>query len=133
MTWLTLALRIPALGLDESVRLLADDPELLEVARRYRGWLLSHISEKNLIARADSLIAQREICRTVEGNSYTPPRHRPQEGFSMLILRIPLRCGGDRELCATHRRYQGSLLYSELAGGKKERVARALLNGSKAP
>lgn len=133
MTWLTLALSIPAQGLDDSVQLLADDHELLEVARRYRGWLLSHIGEKNLIARADALIAQQEICRAVYGNSYTPPSHRPQQGFSMLILRIPLRCGGDRELCATYRRYYGSLLYSALAGGKRERVARALLRGPKTP
>ena len=131
MTRLTLALRIPAQGLDDSVQILADDTELLSVARRYRGWLLSHISEKNLIARADSLIAQQEICRAIAGDSYSPPHRQPSAGFSKLILRIPLRCGGDRELCATYQRYEGSLLYSELAGGKKERVARALLSGSK--
>lgn len=102
---ITIALRIPAQELDDVVQLLAEDPELLDAARRYRGWLLSNAPEKKLISRADSLAAEISM-DTLCG--ITPPPRKPAQGFSDLILTIPPEFVDCPEFRSIYVGYQGS-------------------------
>ena len=105
MSFLTLALRLPAKSFDDCVRLLASDPALLAVTRRYGGWLLPHVGKKNLVAQAQCLLAERAMGRVLDVN-YCPPQLVPTAG-STLVLKIHPDRGGDRQLCAVKTAYLG--------------------------
>lgn len=105
MSFLTLALRLPAKSFDDCVRLLASDPALLAVTQRYGGWLLPHAGEKNLVARAQCLLAEQAMCHALDAD-YRPPPLVPAAG-STLVLRIHPDRGGDRQLCAVKTAYRG--------------------------
>ena len=105
MSFLTLALRLPAKSFDDCVRLLASDPALLAVTQRYGGWLLPHAGEKNLVARAQCLLAEQAMCHALDAD-YRPPPLVPAAG-STLVLKIHPDRGGDRQLCAVKTAYRG--------------------------
>ena len=106
MSYITLALDLPAKSFDDCVQLLASDPELLSVTRRHGGWLLTNAGEKNLVARAEALLAEQTICQLLQGDSYCPTEMGSTSG-STLVLKIHTDGGCDRQLCAVCMRYQG--------------------------
>lgn len=52
---------VPAHSTRQCAKLLAADPELLWAVKKFDGWMLPPIREKNLIGMAEALIAEREI------------------------------------------------------------------------